>query len=117
MKTRNGFVSNSSTTSFCIFGSAIDEEECAKLIREKYSQDAKFEDGENDDIIDEWANHAGLELHYGYDRCEAYLGRSWSSVQDDETGRAFKESVQKALKDLLGKEIKCETIVEAFRDG
>jgi len=56
----------------------------------------------------------GLEFQTAYDGDYMYLGRSWDSVGDDETGLQFKESVQKKITELLGEDAKCETISEAW---
>jgi len=108
MKIRNGFVSNSSSSSFCIYGAYINS-----------SDFEKFGMPEGADVWD-WAEGLdvpGLETHssdydYGF-----YIGRSWSSVKDDETGLQFKESVEKAIKEAFGEELKCGTCSEAWYDG
>ena len=92
MKIRNGFVSNSSSSSFCIYGTSVDI----------------------DGNIEEMIENTGLEIHNYYDTI--YVGRSWSSIKDDETGAQFKESVNKALKNL-GIDAKCGTCEEAWFDG
>jgi len=93
MKTRIGFVSNSSTSSFCIFGTELDwyslDDEAREMIRKKY------------DIIED------------DDYC--YVGKLISDA-DDSDGHTFTpitrcgpnhlEEVAKELKDLFGKKIK-----------
>ena len=98
MKTRIGFVSNSSTTSFCIYG-------------------AKFDDL-NEKQRDEFENlyEGDFGVHYGEDG-EIYLGRSPFSIKDDETGIQFKESVQNFIKSKTGKDVKCGWHKEAYRNG
>ena len=96
MKIRQGFVSNSSTTSFCIYGACI--------------SDMSTEDEEMYEIVEA----AGLDCHCPEGSSGYYVGRSWSSVGDDETGKQFKESVQQAIKELTGKEEKCRTYKEAW---
>ena len=103
MKTRTGFVSNSSTTSFCIYGAVIDPTD--KMT--------------SDDIYSK-AHDAGLEAICGsdysdYDDCY-YIGRSWSTIGDYETGIQFKLSVAKAIQEAFG-EHKYGTYEEAWKDG
>jgi hypothetical protein len=100
MKTRRGFVSNSSTTSFCIYGIAVD-----------------YRDEEANQDIEDKAHKAGFQCIYGPDYDEyIYLGRSWSSIKDDETGAEFKASVEEIAKEIFGKD-KCYAYEEAWRDG
>lgn len=62
------------------------------------------------------ATKLGLEAHVPSDYDSAYLGASWSSVGDDETGKQFKERVKAKLTSVgITKEI--ETIQEAWQDG
>ena len=97
MKIRQGFVSNSSTTSFCIYGAMIPSSK----------------------IKDMWslAEEVGLECfcpEYNDGYC---VGISWSSVGDDETGRQFKDRVEALVEKLVGKKVLCQTHEEAWRDG
>jgi hypothetical protein len=81
MKTRRGFVSNSSTTSFCIFGIAIDEE---------------------NDLWSE-ARKVGLEQDYYSEFCDGprqVIGLSYSKIGDDETGAQFKRRVIDLVKSI-----------------
>ena len=106
MKIRTGFVSNSSCTSFCIYGVEIEEDEVCKLL--------KLEDG--DDIYDVVEvrlkdTKLGFNLLEGID-CY-YIGREWRSIGDDETGRIFKQGVEDELLKVFGKKFECSTIEEA----
>jgi len=59
----------------------------------------------------------GLESHGT--EYSSYVGRSWSNIRDDETGKEFKESVHNALRAInRGKEgPSCSTIEEAWYNG
>jgi len=99
MKIRTGFVSNSSSSSFCIYGTSID---------------TKRVEG-----IEKQIEEMGLEIHNGdcnYDNGTLYVGRSWSSIKDDETGAQFKEFVRKALNKFFG-DTECTTTEQAWYDG
>jgi len=152
MKIRQGFVSNSSTTSFCIYGTCFKSkpltlnviktfkknspEEFEKIIKanegKSWCEDAikllknidninEFEnEDEEDEILEELLYEGmpfGLEWHPYYDADSYYIGRSWSSIGDDETGKQFKESIKMSLRQLFGEDIKCSTYAEAWRDG
>lgn len=80
MKIRNGFVSNSSTSSFCIYGIRINGELKPGLESELYK--LGFDVEPVDSLI--------------------YIGKSWDKIKDDETGKQFKESIIETLKPVLG---------------
>jgi len=109
MKIRNGFVSNSSSSSFLIYGKHIETEEL-KFIAKKLEIDF-------DELMDcpyEYIEKfiKGTEVGY-FDCCdgeEFYLGKSWSKIKDDQTGKEFKESIEKTLSGLFETEVKCRTI-------
>jgi hypothetical protein len=98
MKTRIGFVSNSSTTSFCIYGAEVSD-----AIADKIESD------ETTDLTVEYGDPNGDG--------EKYAGISWTKVKDDETGLQFKTRVEEEIRKFVGKTVKCRTIEEAYRDG
>jgi hypothetical protein len=97
MKVRQGFVSNSSTSSFLIYGACVSKHD--------FPNEQAFEDLRNDNID-------GLVCHNIEGTC--YAGRSWSAVRDDQTGLQFKQEVAARLAEVLGKPIECTTISEAW---
>jgi len=68
-----------------------------------------------DDPIDAIELLTGFKAYCPYD-CY-YIGRSWDTIKDDETGLQFKQSVEEKIKTLFGDEVKCETYECAWRDG
>lgn len=116
MKIRNGFVSNSSSSSFHIYGVSLDTSEFEKLIVEKglISAEDLEEDGVNEFL---WGTGVpGLNGECVCSWGNTYLGRRYSGIKDDETGKEFKESAEKALKEFLGKDVKCEEHFETYYD-
>jgi hypothetical protein len=104
MKVRTAFVSNSSSTSFCIYGICIEE----NLI-----PSSKFQAFHDQDQKYEFVADIGLDLIYSGDDTSTYIGRHWCNIQDDETGKEFKQSVVKRLAKLGIKEepeTHCDTI-------
>lgn len=83
MKIRTGFVSNSSSSSFLIYGIELTSEEFGK-----FSNDYDY---------------AYPEYYHGDGEYAHYFGISWNEVGDDETGREFKERVVKEVNEFLTK--------------
>ena len=152
MKIRQGFVSNSSTTSFCIYGTCFESKPLTlKVIKnfkksnpEEFEKIIKANEGkgwcedavkllknidnidelecelEDDEVLEELLYECmpfGLEWHPYYDAGSYYIGRSWSSIGDDVTGKQFKEAIKTSLRQLFGEDIKCSTYAEAWRNG
>ena len=98
MKVRNGFVSNSSTSSFLIFGTYLENS--------------------SEDIYQQFAGVEGIVVHSGpYDEDGVYVGRCPSTIRHDETGKQFKESTQKLIEEKLGREVKCDWMEHAWYNG
>lgn len=112
MKIRNSFVSNSSSSSFIIYGIEISEEEVRKYADKKYSDDKEYNNlnkSEIFDIVDFLQSNDSLEFVCDYECDDYYIGRSFEKIRDNETGKQFKESVEKQLSEVFGK-VKCRTI-------
>jgi hypothetical protein len=92
MKIRNGFVSNSSSSSFVVYGKELSEQDF-KDLHLKYNLN---EDLDNYDTIEKISNITGitLDIEGEYN----WVGRPYISIGDDETGAEFRKSVE----DILG---------------
>lgn len=102
MKIRIGFISNSSSCSFCIYGVTI-----------------KADDTIEQEEIIERAEKADLEALYGPDYdTTIYVGRSWRGIGNDETGAIFKADVEKKVKEAFGPNTyPCSTWEEGWYNG
>lgn len=140
MKIRQGFVSNSSSSSFCIYGITVDEDEVKEALIAKGATEDELSDGLYE-YFDSWSYDYkkregkltaediaeqedkffqpgdGFDYHNPHDYGEIYIGVEWSSIGDDETGSQFKDRIDAKLTELFGKEISCSTLEEAWRDG
>ena len=116
MKIRNGFVSNSSSSSFLIFGKCFDG--VSKFIKndtvlEKLGNDFDEEDDvDYYEIMEEligWKEV--LEFHINeYDTDSIWVGVSWDKVKDDETGLEFKQRVSNEINKKLGTSLRIEDL-------
>ncbi len=107
MKIRIGFVSNSSTCSFQIFGIMEETYTVMALLKEKgiISDDAEdhykaMEEGEGRKLFDD----KGLDIEFVYEDEYTTIGRDWSSIRDDETGKQFKDSIIAGIVEIFGEE-------------
>ena len=114
-----GFVSNSSTSSFCIYGAAIDCDVLEAMFLNKDQEENYDEDDYGDElyeILEKKTQELGLEYHHPDSDWPCYIGKSWSDVDDNETGRQFKDRVEALVEKMCGKKVECETHQEAYHD-
>lgn len=127
MKIRQGFVSNSSSSSFCIYGAELQDEDIKKFLPEKLqnSSDDKYEWVEEAyELGVEWWSVAskiedalgeGFSCFHDYEEADFYVGRELKSLKDDETGADFKASVDERLTEVFGDGYCCEFIEETVQ--
>jgi len=112
MKVRNGFVSNSSSSSFCIYGADFDLNDLIEKIKKSnFLTENELEELEEND---EWYELGGIiaeksDLDFYLSEDCAWIGKSWRSIGDDETGKQFKEKVRSKIEKILGTDIECDT--------
>lgn len=111
MMKRAGWVSNSSSSSFLIYGVILEEQDFERVGVEGDSWAWR-----------QYAHDHGVEIQafqaYGeWESDEVFLGRSWDTVGDDETGAEFKKDVDDKVSKLLGKTCVGGTYDRAWYNG
>lgn len=91
MKTREGLVSNSSTTSFIVYGARFD----GKSDTADEIEGALWKMERAPELKD-------IDTHSGEEGYSFYIGRDWERIPDDETPRSFKQRTEEDIKTLLG---------------
>jgi len=95
MKIRQGFVSNSSTTVFAIFGTYI----------------------ENNDDLKEKAEEIGIDAHSDEEGDGFYIGRSTRNMPLDKTLNEIEQELLANFKEIGIDAKKCSWHVEGWRDS
>lgn len=130
MKIRNGWVGNSSSSSFVLYGYMIDIEEDSKL-KDKYKANILSNDTEFDKYdFDNWvcdqiqpnSDDLQLEVYHGLDNYgddTIFIGLYPDKMKDQETKIHFKQKITNLINDnfkLHGNEMICVEDIQMYSD-
>jgi hypothetical protein len=117
MKIRNGFVSNSSSSSFCIYGAEFDYDEIIELCIENKLIEENFDYSEEgiEVALEAICKKIGLSYETGsYEDTRCWIGRDWQYIGDNETGKQFKDCIKNKLSWFFKKDVKVCTYEETY---
>lgn len=116
MKIRKGFVSNSSTTSFCIMGVTMSGSEFLEKCRVAHPEFTDVEDVY--DMFEKVAQKLDKSYSfYGapYDDI-IYLGQDPEEQDEDETKRQFKARVKREMTEFFGEAVDVTYLQDSWHD-
>lgn len=112
MKIRNGFVSNSSSSSFCILGTVINED-CLSKEMLKLWEESPYR------VLGKELIGSDLSYHYGisnYEENEVIIGVSAYNLEENKTIKQQKVEIAEKISKIFKKEIDI-SLIQFHIDG
>jgi hypothetical protein len=120
MKVRTGYVSNSSSSSFCIFGVNLDEKDAKERMLALATDEQRKKDIEECGAYEMLYDEKGIFFSGGDPngwKSGIFVGLGWDTIGDDETGGQFKKRVQSRLEEIFGPGLSLGTYEESWYNG
>ena len=76
------------------------------------ADDPKDEDGFEFSKLENKANKLGLDFIHSWEMECLYVGRPYESIEDNETGKEFKDKAKESIEKLFKKDVKCDFICQ-----
>jgi hypothetical protein len=114
MKIRKGFVSNSSTSSFCIYGCSVDSYEVLDMLSATEEQRKEAEEEGVYEVLGEILSGTDIEYWAPYDWDTVFFGFRFAHIPDSVVVGDWKKEKEAVLKEHLGSDIQCNVIQEAY---
>jgi hypothetical protein len=107
MKVRNGFVSNSSSSSFCLYGTSLETDELKQAYANVFGKSENDEDDEDEydslyEMCAELADKVGLSYEVDGECGYYYFGQYYNSAPDDKTFGQFRNEIKEIIKTNFG---------------
>ena len=117
MKIRMGFVSNSSTTSFCIYGICVEESEAIELlVKNGIISQERADEGDCGEVLWGLEKSHGIVADLGESDDFVFLGVDFTTIPDDVVVGEWKKEKEKLIKKVFGPEIECSVHNEGRGD-
>lgn len=121
MKIRSDFVSNSSSSSFCVHGAHIDSDEIMDLLnaigvafpeseqiselvaecKDEYEDGSIFKHDNLGNLLNQIFEKTQITYILDWEYQSIWLGRSYETLKDDETGAQFKAVAESEIRKYL----------------
>ena len=112
MKVRSGFVSNSSSSSFCIYGTTVTDRDALNELYKKLCPPTTGDGEEEDDIecydqCELISEKIGVGFVCDSESDYFYFGDEYSYQPDEQTFGQFRKNIEESIKTNFGEEYKC----------
>lgn len=108
MKISNGFISNSSSSSFVIYGQCFSNDVVETFAKTFLSPEEYKKSLDYGDLGEKVADRLGVSYNMAYEEDEPYyFGEHPATIGDEETGKQFRTRITEALK-VLDPNVECE---------